>query len=64
MAIKPRLRPNIITGRSEMYIPLNSSEEARICLECPLPAEQCKNPLECKRYKEEREKLLKGAKNG
>lgn len=63
MAIKPRMKPRI-KGERGSYIPLNSSAEARICLECPLPAEKCKNPLECKRYKEERKKLLKGAKNG
>lgn len=57
MPIKPHLIPRI-KGEKEDYIPLNSSEEAMICLECPLPVEAC-DIIYCKRYKEERKKLLK-----
>ena len=62
MAIKPHLKPRI-KGEKESYLPLNSSEEAMICLECPLPAESC-DQVRCSRYKEERAKLLKRLKNG
>lgn len=43
---------------SELYKPTgrNADAEALICLECPLPANQCK-PNVCKRYKDEMKKL-------
>ena len=58
MSVKPKLKPNIKTGITTMYVPINSSDEAMICLECPLPADICK-PDTCNRYKEERAKILK-----
>ena len=61
--IKPHLKPNIKTNISTLYVPINSSEEARICLECPLPAEKC-GMNKCKRYKEEKAKLVKRLKDG
>ena len=47
---------------SEMFVPnqRNASEEALICLTCPLPAKSCK-PNRCKRYEEERVRLKNGA---
>lgn len=33
-----------------------ASKEARICLECPLPAKSCK-PSVCQRYKDEMKKI-------
>ena len=62
MAIKTHLKPRI-KGEREIRISCNSSAEARICLECPLPAEKCK-PSTCSRYKEERAKMLRRLKNG
>ena len=41
---------------SELYTPTNVSEVAKICLNCPLPANKC-HPGICKRYKEERKKI-------
>lgn len=35
---------------------VESSAEAKICLECPLPVNEC-NPLNCKRYMEEKQKI-------
>ena len=43
-------------GRAEFYAPTSPSEEAKICLECPLPAKSCK-PSTCKRYTEEVKQL-------
>lgn len=34
----------------------SASEEAKICLNCPLPVNKC-HPLVCKRYKAERKKI-------
>lgn len=49
---------NIIPNNQEramsVYRPRNISEEARICLECPLPS--CKK-RDCERYKAEKKKL-------
>ena len=35
---------------------IRATQEARICLNCTLPAKECK-PLSCKRYKEEKRKI-------
>lgn len=49
---------NIIPNNQEralsVYRPRDISEEARICLECPLPT--CKK-MSCERYKTEKKKL-------
>ena len=45
------------TPNEEELIP--ASAEAKICLNCPLPAKKCK-PLSCERYKAEIKKI-KGA---
>ena len=37
-------------------ITFTASAEAKICLNCPLPAKKCR-PRICKRYKEEMQKL-------
>lgn len=55
--IKSKVIPNVITN-IELYLPQVTSEEADICLNCPLPT--CKSALYCNRYKEEMEKLKKG----
>lgn len=41
---------------SELKIPHDASDEARICLTCD-PSIKCKTPLSCKRYKEEKKKI-------
>lgn len=56
MAIKPKLVPNVQEGIDDFYLPQHASKEAKICLECPLPASKC-NPTSCKRYKEEIKKI-------
>lgn len=52
------LRPNLITRKAnvESDFKLTSSEEAKICTECPLPAKSC-NKDRCKRFEEERRRL-------
>ena len=60
MTVKPKLKPTLKTGASILYVPIKSSDEARICLECPLPAEKC-NRNNCSRYREEHAKLTKRA---
>lgn len=52
--IKPNLKPALL-----FYEPKNAGITENICISCPL--EECK-PNECKRYKEEKEKLLKSLK--
>lgn len=51
------IRPSIIPNNQEreigLYSPRESSEEALICLNCPLPS--CKN--NCSRYNKEKKKL-------
>lgn len=42
---------------SELKIPNDASDEAKICLLCDIPLSKCKNPLSCKRYKEESKKI-------
>lgn len=44
-----------INTASKVYTPCKESAVAAICLNCPLP--ECKNPLTCKRCKDELKKL-------
>lgn len=39
------------------------SEEAKICLDCPMPENECK-PSTCRRYHALKRKLIEGKKNG
>lgn len=52
--ITPKIMPNNQERAISLYRPKNISDEARICLECPLPS--CKK-RDCARYKEEKKKL-------
>lgn len=45
-----------ITNNSSLYVPLEISPEAQICLGCNLPAKKCCG-LRCKRYKEKLKEL-------
>lgn len=52
--ITPKIMPNNQERAISLYRPRDISEEARICLECPLPS--CKK-RDCERYKAEKKKL-------
>ena len=52
--ITSKIMPNNQERAISLYRPRNISEEARICLECPLPS--CKK-RDCERYKAEKKKL-------
>lgn len=52
--ITSKIMPNNQERAISLYRPRDISEEARICLECPLPT--CKK-RDCARYKEEKKKL-------
>lgn len=58
--IKNRLVPKGKSGNEDFI--LTPSDEAKICLTCPL--KKCKNANHCERFKNEKEKLLHGGKNG
>jgi hypothetical protein len=46
----------VVKRTSTKNIYLTASEEARICLNCPLPAKSC-NTMSCQRFDEEKKKL-------
>lgn len=52
--ITSKIIPNNQERAISLYRPRDISEEARICLECPLPS--CKK-MSCERYKAEKKKL-------
>ena len=52
--ITPKIMPNNQERAISLYRPRDISEEARICLECPLPS--CKK-RDSERYKAENKKL-------
>lgn len=53
----PKSKWNMRVRRGAQEFVVAESEEARICLECPLP--RC-DKLTCKRFDEEKEKLRRG----
>jgi hypothetical protein len=48
--------PYVPSGLSSAYS-INAGTKESICLDCDLPAKQCK-PLKCKRYKEKLKELI------
>ena len=61
--VKSGLITRLKKGKSLNNIILSTSEEAKICLTCDLPAKAC-NKSSCQRYNEMKNKLKENILNG